>query len=95
VPLPHSWPAQRYTISPDYAATELRLAIAARGIEGTHRNDGNGVTLIEFTGLNVWIEPKSFSWLDHTGVRVCHPLIDLHEATDSLIHHLETRQLLM
>ncbi|MDX6427726.1 MAG: hypothetical protein QOE54_92 [Streptosporangiaceae bacterium] len=38
---------------------------------------------------------KSFSWLDHTGVRVCHPLIDLHEATDSLIHHLETRQLLM
>lgn len=95
VPLPHTWAAQNYTISPDYAAGEFLLAVAARGIQGTRRNDGNGVTLIEYTGLNVWVEPRSFSWLDHTGVRICHPLIDLHEATDSLIHHLEIRPPLM
>jgi Histidine kinase-like ATPase domain len=91
VPLPHSWATQCYTISPDYAASELLLAVAARGIEGTRRNDGNHVTLIEYPGLNVWVAPTSFSWLDRSGVRICHPLIDLHEATDSLIHHLETR----
>jgi hypothetical protein len=95
VPLPHSWAARSYTISPDYAAGELLLAVAARGIEGTRRNDDNGITLIEYSGLNVWVEPRSFSWLDRSGARICHPLIDLHEATDSLIHHLETRPPLM
>jgi hypothetical protein len=95
VPLPHSWAAQSHAISPDYAASELLLALAARGIEGTRRNDGNGITLLEYSGLNVWVEPRSFSWLDHTGIRICHPLIDFHEATDSLIHHLETRPSLM
>jgi hypothetical protein len=94
VPLPQSWAAQSYVIPPGHAANELLLAVSARGIKGSRRSDGKGISVIEFSGLNVWVE-KSFSWLDHSGARICHPLIDFHEATDSLIHHLETRLPLM
>jgi hypothetical protein len=94
VPLPRSRAGQSYVIPPDHAANELLLAVAARGIKGSRRSDGKGISVIEFSGLNVWVE-KSFSWLDHSGARICHPLIDFHEATDSLIHHLETRLPLM
>jgi hypothetical protein len=40
-------------------------------------------------GLNVWVEPKTFTFVDTDRTRVCRPLIDLHDLTEHLLRRIE------
>jgi hypothetical protein len=87
LPLPAAWPGCRPAIQPAKAAHALLLVLKARGIEGRRHSDEAGISVLELPGVNVWIEPRSFSW--QAGQFVRHPLLDLQETAEHLIRHVE------
>jgi Histidine kinase-like ATPase domain len=90
LPLPEPWPAQHQAISPGRAAHQLAATLAARGVNGTRRSDDRGISIIEIPGIDVWIEPKNYTWQDTPSAYIIHPLADLHETADDLIHRIES-----
>jgi hypothetical protein len=89
LPLPEPWPAQNQAIPPGHAAHQLQLTLAARGINGTRRSDDKGISIIQIPGIDIWVEPKAYTWQDTPGTYINHPLLDLHETTEDLIARIE------
>lgn len=93
LPLPVRWHAIGRVIAPAVAASRLLAELARRGIDGTRAGDDKGISLIrlpQLRGLNVWVEHKAFAW-HGSGPRcyVRHPLLDLQDAAEHLVHTLE------
>jgi hypothetical protein len=90
LPLPEPWPHGNQPIPPGHAAHQLQLALAARGINGKRHSDDSGISIIQIPGINVWVKPKAYLWRDPLGTYVSHQHQDLQEATEDLIHRIET-----
>jgi anti-sigma regulatory factor (Ser/Thr protein kinase) len=91
LPLPQPWPGSDQIINPGFAAQKLLLCLGARGINATQRSDAKGISLIQVDDLNIWVEPKYFSWSNGTGAVIRHPLIDLQETAERIVHQLTAR----
>ncbi|WP_021591187.1 ATP-binding protein [Actinomadura welshii] len=89
LPLPTPWPAIDRVVAPLSAASRLSAALRARGVPTTCRSDDSGISILNTGALNVWVEPKVFSWRDGQGY-VRQPLLDLQEAAERIIRHHET-----
>lgn len=93
-PLPGPWPDPRTTAPPMLAARHVAATLTARGISHVTHRHGQGVSLvtIPFGGnkeTNIWIEPGHLSYTLPNGTRHRRPVIDLHDTTETLVHHLE------
>jgi hypothetical protein len=89
LPLHEPWSPEKQAIPPGHAAHQLQLTLAARGINGTRHSDDKGISIIQIPGIDIWVKPKSYLWRDPLGTYVSHPLLDLQETTENLIHHIE------
>ncbi|XVQ11404.1 ATP-binding protein [Spirillospora sp. CA-255316] len=87
--IPAPWPEPEHNVTPTVAAYRLLLALQTRGIHSTHRSDDTGQPVITAGGLNIRVEPKTFSWPEGNGY-VHHPLFDLHETTEHVIGLIDT-----
>lgn len=89
LPLPAPWPSPDHAIAPISAANRLSEALRARGVSTACRSDDSGLSVLTAGTLNVWVEPKAFSWRngrDYTR----RPLLDLQETAEHIISHHET-----
>ncbi|MEU8800516.1 ATP-binding protein [Spirillospora sp. NPDC048819] len=96
-PLSGPWPNARTTAPPMLAARHLAAILTARGVTNVTHRHGRGVSLVTIPlgrneETNIWIEPGHLSYTTPTGTRHRRPMIDLHDATETLIHHLEESQ---
>ncbi|SNT60794.1 Anti-sigma regulatory factor (Ser/Thr protein kinase) [Actinomadura meyerae] len=89
LPLPAAWSAAGHVIAPGLAANRLCEALAARGIPTSCRSDDKGISVVTAGALDVWVEPKAFSWRDGQGYSR-QPLIDLQETAERIVGHHET-----
>ncbi|GAA2166477.1 ATP-binding protein [Actinomadura napierensis] len=88
VALSTPWPEADQTVPPATAAWGLSEVLHARGIRVIRRTDEVGISILAIGDLNVWVEPKAFSW--RTGRGYIHqPLVDLHETAECIVSHLE------
>lgn len=93
-PLLGQWPDPRTTAPPMLAARHLAATLTARGITNATHRHGRGVSLVTIPygrneETNIWIEPGHLSYTLPDGVRHRRPIVDLHDATETLVHHLE------
>lgn len=87
--LPKPWPAANHVVAPLSAASRLSAALRARGVPTTCRSDDSGISVLNTGALNVWVEPKAFSWREGQSY-VRQPLLDLQETAERIISHHET-----
>ncbi|GAB3983437.1 hypothetical protein GCM10029978_090150 [Actinoallomurus acanthiterrae] len=87
--MPATWPGLTFKVEPDTAARCLLRALTKRGFSGWRNSDERGISVLQLSGLNVWVRPGHFSW--QIGPRHCirHPLIDLQETAEHLVRHLD------
>ncbi|RAY12532.1 hypothetical protein DPM19_25745 [Actinomadura craniellae] len=83
------WPWTSRIISPELAARRLVDVLGARGLVAGRRAGGGGVFLVTAGELDVWVEPRSFSWCDGAGGRVRLPLLDLQDAAEHVVRRVE------
>ncbi|MFC5749520.1 ATP-binding protein [Actinomadura rugatobispora] len=88
--IPAPWPEPKHGVTPTVAAYRLLLALQTRGIHSTHGSNDTGRPVITAGGLNIRVEPKTFSWPEGNG-HDHHPLLDLHETTERVINLIDTR----
>lgn len=88
LPLPERWPRPPWQVSSGVAAQRLVSCLTSRGLRSQWSSDG-GVSIVSVDELNVWVCPLTFSWRDVSGIYVRHPLIDLQEAGERVVHTLE------
>lgn len=96
-PLPGPWPDPRTTAPPMLAARHLATVLTARGAANVTHRHGRNVSLVTVPlarneETNVWLEPTHLSYSAPTGTRHRRPIVDLHDTTETLIHHLEEAQ---
>ncbi|MFC4906921.1 ATP-binding protein [Actinomadura gamaensis] len=90
MPLPSNWPRPTGPIFPAVAAQRLTMNLSARGV-ATHRTtESTGISLVDASGLNIWVRPSVFSWTGPNGTCHGHPLIDLQETTEHIIATLDS-----
>ncbi|TMR26098.1 ATP-binding protein [Actinomadura geliboluensis] len=87
--LPNSWPTFRSVIAPISAADRLAAALRSRGVPTTRRSEESGLSVLIAGTVNVWVEPKAFSWHDGHGY-TREPLTDLQETAERIVSHHET-----
>ncbi|MGP4026110.1 ATP-binding protein [Actinomadura sp. 3N407] len=92
--LPGPWPNARTTAPPMLAARHLATMLTARGIANVTHRHGRGVSLVTIPltrneETNIWIEPGHLSYTTPTSTRHRRPMVDLHDVTETLIHHYE------
>ncbi|QKG20113.1 ATP-binding protein [Actinomadura verrucosospora] len=85
------WPMADRIVPPAAAACRLSEVLQARGIQVSRRTDDAGISILAAGGLNVWVEPKAFSWRTGQGY-VQQPLIDLHETAEHIVSQLEAQR---
>ncbi|MFG2016830.1 ATP-binding protein [Actinomadura geliboluensis] len=95
-PLPGPWPNPRTTAPPMLAARYLASALTARGLPNITHCHGKGVSLVTVPTANneetnVWIDPATLSYTDPTGTRHRRPIVDLHDAAETLLSQAERR----
>jgi anti-sigma regulatory factor (Ser/Thr protein kinase) len=90
--LPEPWPWTDLVIAPAFAAQRLLLGLGSRGINAARHRDAIGRTRIRVDDLNILVEPRYFSWRGSNGAPARYPLIDLQEATEQVVRHLEERR---
>jgi hypothetical protein len=93
LPLPEPWPGTDQIIEPSVAAHGLVDLLSARGIDARCRSDDKGISVVQASGLNVWVRPRAFSWWDGAGEYVHHPLVDLHEVAEQVVRLHEESEL--
>ncbi|TDD59849.1 hypothetical protein E1293_46125 [Actinomadura darangshiensis] len=89
---PIPWPVTSSVIAPTSAADRLTSALRSRGVPTTRRSDDGGISVRTAETMNIWVEPKAFSWHDGHGY-TREPLIDVQEVAERIVHHHETRTL--
>ena len=93
--LPTAWPqaAQGITpITPRTAANRLSAALKARGVPTTCRTDDSGISVLATNTLNIWVEPKAFSWRDGRAY-TRQPLLDIQETAERIVGYHEAHAL--
>lgn len=83
--LPTPWPDAHRVIPPAWAAECLSRTLRIRGIPVTLRSDNRGISVLTVAALNIWVEPKAFSWKDGHGY-TRQPLIDLQETAERIVN---------
>ncbi|TDE25127.1 ATP-binding protein [Actinomadura sp. 6K520] len=96
-PLPGPWPDPRTTAPPMLAARHLAATLTARGITNATHRHGRGVSLVTIPygnnqETNIWIEPGRLSYTLPNGTRHRRPIVDLHDTTETLVHHIESQR---
>ncbi|MEU8344782.1 ATP-binding protein [Spirillospora sp. NPDC048832] len=89
--LPTAWPQAARgiaPITPGTAANRLSAALQTRGVPTTCRSDDSGISILTTQTLNIWVEPKAFSWRDGRAY-TRQPLIDIPETAERIISHHE------
>jgi hypothetical protein len=66
--------------------------LTAREIQGARRTDTRGISIVQVANLNIWVEPKCFTWSDGNGGHIRLPLIDLQEAVELVLHRIHECQ---
>ncbi|RFS87339.1 hypothetical protein D0T12_03650 [Actinomadura spongiicola] len=89
LPLPEDWPGLHYRVHPGAAAYHLLGNLVRRGFEGRHSPGQNGMSVLVFPGLNVWVHRRDFCGWSTPRCYVRRPLIDLQETTELLVRHLD------
>jgi hypothetical protein len=89
LPLPTTWPGLDLRIHPGTAAQSLLLTLRQRGFSGKRSSDERGISVLEFPGLNIWIHSQHFCWQANPVRHVRHPFIDLQEAAEQAVRHLD------
>lgn len=89
LPLPEPWPGSGLVIPPVKAAQALHNALTVRGVTSTRRSDDHGISVVQAGDLNIWVEPKSYTWSNGDGGYTRHPLLDLQEVVEHLIEQIE------
>jgi hypothetical protein len=89
LPLPTSWPTTSRVIAPISAADWLTAALRSRGVPTTRRSDESGISVLTAGTVNIWVEPKAFSWHNGQGY-TREPLTDLQETAERIVSHHET-----
>jgi hypothetical protein len=87
--VPAHWPAVDRAVAPVSVANQLSEALRARGVPTTCRSDDIGLSVLTVGTLNVWVQPKAFSWCDGRAY-TCQPLTDLEETAERIISHHES-----
>ncbi|NVI91234.1 ATP-binding protein [Actinomadura sp. BRA 177] len=90
LPLPHDWPGLHYRVHPGTAAHHLLLNLTRRGFKGQRNTTEDGLSVLVFPTLNVWVHRRTFCWWSTPHRYLRRPLIDLQETTELLTHHLDT-----
>jgi hypothetical protein len=88
VALPTPWPEADEVVPPATAARGLSEILQARGIRVLRRTHEVGISVLAIGDLNIWVEPKAFTWQTSRGY-THRPLIDLHETAECIVSHLE------
>ncbi|MDL4813079.1 ATP-binding protein [Actinomadura opuntiae] len=88
VALPTPWPKADQIVPPATAARGLSEVLRARGVGVVRRTDEAGISILATGDLNIWVEPKAFSWRAGTNY-LRQPLIDLQETAECIVSHLE------
>lgn len=68
--------------------------LSAHGLQNVAHRHGRGVSLVTIPYVpddetNMWVEPAHISYATPIGTRICRPVVDLHDAIEVLIKHLE------
>ncbi|GLW61794.1 hypothetical protein Arub01_00380 [Actinomadura rubrobrunea] len=89
LPLPSTWPRPPHRIPPTVAAQHLTAHLAHRGITADRCSDATGISVVTTRVLNIWVCHEAFSWTGGDGTHHRHPLIDLQETTEHVLHAID------
>ncbi|GLZ10349.1 hypothetical protein Acsp04_05840 [Actinomadura sp. NBRC 104425] len=92
LPLPSTWPRPPHRIPPAVAAQHLTTHLSHRGITATRCSDVTGISVVTTAALNIWVCREAFSWTGSDGVHHRHPLIDLQETAEHVLHVFDQSQ---
>ncbi|WP_269217971.1 ATP-binding protein [Actinomadura viridis] len=90
LPLPPTWRHRTRIADPRRTAVQLHALLAARGIGGIIRKDARAVSLVSVPcGLNIRVQPTTFTLNDTNGVTIRRPLVDLHDLAELVVQRTE------
>ncbi|WP_158566829.1 ATP-binding protein [Actinomadura craniellae] len=88
-PLSEPWP-RNCLLPPAQAAGRLHKLLTYRGVDRVLVSNAPGVSLVSLPcGLNIRVEPKSFTFNDTNGHPTRRPLLDLQDLAEHLIRRTE------